>query len=85
MALDKTGYAGANQGTTSVKIPVDENGYIAAAGTTPAGKKNFSINKVNAENSLQDNQDVLDFFITLAQGSSDSLTNTMKVEWKVDS
>lgn len=85
MALDKTGYAGANQGTTSVKIAVDENGYIAPTGTTAAGKKNFSINKVNAENSLADNQDVINFFMTLAQGNSDSLTNTMKVEWGVES
>lgn len=85
MALDKTGYAGANQGTTTVKIAIDENGYIAPAGTTPAGKKNFSINRVNAENSLQDNTDVLNFFLTLAQGVGDSTTNAMKVEWTVDS
>lgn len=84
MALMKEGYGGAVQGTTKVKIPVDENGYIAPEGTTPAGTKNFSITKVNAENSLQDNTDVLNFFLNLAQGQSDTLTNTMDVKWSVD-
>lgn len=85
MALSKEGYGGAVQGTTKVKIGVDANGYIAQAGTTPAGTKNFSITKVNAENSLQDNTDVLNFFLNLAQGQSDSLSNTMDVKWSVDS
>lgn len=85
MALDKTGYAGANQGTTTVRIAIDDNGYIAPAGTTPAGRKSFSINRVNAENSLADNTEVLNFFLNLAQGVGSSDTNVMKVEWKVDS
>lgn len=84
MALEKTGYAGAVQGTTKVNIAIDDDGYIAPAGTTPAGKKSFSINKVNADNTLQDNTDVLNFFLTLAQGQSDSLSNTMEVKWSVD-
>lgn len=83
MALEKTGYTAAVQGTTRVNVATDENGYIAPAGTTIAGNKTFQINKVNAENSLTDNQDVLNFFLTLAQGQSDSLSNTMQVKWGV--
>lgn len=84
MALEKTGYTAAVLGTTKVNVGTDENGYIAATGTTIAGQKSFSINKVNAENSLQDNQDVLNFFIGLATGTTDSLSNTMQVKWGVE-
>ena len=77
MALAKTGYKGAVQGTTKVKVAVDENGYIAPVGTTAAGTKTISITKATAENSLQDNTDVLNFFLTLANGRQDSLTNTI--------
>lgn len=84
MALEKTGYTAAVLGTTKVNVGTDADGYIAAAGTTIAGKKSFSINKVNAENSLQDNQEVLDFFIGLATGTTDSLSNTMQVKWGVE-
>lgn len=84
MALAKEGYAGAILGTTKVNVGTDENGYIAAAGTTITGQKSFSINRVNAENSLQDNQDVLNFFIGLATGTTDSISNTMQVKWGVE-
>lgn len=84
MALAKTGYKGAVQGTTKVKVAVDENGYIAPVGTTAAGTKTISITKATAENSLQDNTDVLNFFLTLANGRQDSLTNTMSVTWEAD-
>lgn len=83
MALEKTGYTPAIQGTTRVNVAMDENGYIAPAGALVAGTKAFQINKVNAENSLTDNQEVLDFFLSLAQGQSDSLSNTMQVKWGV--
>ena len=83
MALEKTGYTAAVQGTTKVNIGITEDGYIAVAGDTVAGKKSFQVNKVAAENSLSDNTEVLDFFITLANGSSDSLSNTMSVKWEV--
>lgn len=83
MALEKEGYTSAVNGTTKVNIGIDENGYIAPAGTTPAGTKTFSINKVAAENNLADNTEVLSFFLSLAQGSQDSLTNTMQVKWGV--
>ena len=81
MALSKTGYKSAIRGTTKANVGVDENGYIAPEGTTPAGQKRFSINKVNADNSLTDNTDVLNFFLTLARGSQDSLSNQMQVTW----
>lgn len=81
MALAKTGYKSAVQGTTRVNVPVDEDGYIAPEGTTAAGNKRLTITKVAAENSLQDNTDVLNFFLGLANGRSDSLSNTMAVTW----
>lgn len=83
MALEKTGYSAAVQGTTKVNVATDSNGYIATSGSTATGVKGFSLNKVAAENSLVDNTEVLDFFITLANGSSDSLSNTMQVKWGV--
>lgn len=83
MALQKEGYSGANIGTTKVNVATDENGYIAGTGKIAAGVKSFSINRVNAENSLSDNQDVLNFFINLATGTTDSLSNTMTVKWGV--
>lgn len=81
MALEKTGYQSAVRGTTKANIGVDENGYIAIEGTTPAGSKRFTINKVNADNSLTDNTEVLEFFMNLAQGKQDSLSNQMQVTW----
>lgn len=83
MAMEKTGYAPAIQGVTKVNVAVDSEGYIAPEGTTSAGNKKLQI-KVNSENSLQDNTDVLNFFLTLANGRGDSLTNTMAVTWEVD-
>lgn len=83
MAMNKEGYKAAIQGTTRVNVAVDENGYIAAPGTTATSTKSFQINKVSAENSLIDNTDVLNFFLTLANGTSDSLSNTMTVKWGV--
>lgn len=84
MALEKTGYAAAIRGTTKANIGVDANGYIAPEGTTPAGTKRFSINKVNADNSLTDNTEVLDFLLNLAQGKHDSLSNQMSVTWNAE-
>ena len=83
MALEKTGYTSANQGTTKVNVGVDEDGYIAPAGGQAVGTKKFSITKVAAENSLQDNTDVLEFFLDLANGVQDSNTNVMSVTWGV--
>lgn len=84
MALEKTGYAAAIRGTTKANIAVDEDGYIAPEGTTPAGQKRFSINKVNADNSLTDNTEVLNFFLNLAKGQQDSLSNQMSVTWNAE-
>lgn len=84
MALEKTGYASAVQGTTKTKIAIDENGYIVPAGTTPAGTKTFTLSKVNSENSLSDNLDVLNFFMDLVNGSYDEQSNTMEVKWEVE-
>lgn len=84
MAVEKTGYKGAVQGTTRVNVAIDENGYIAPTGTSAAGSKKLTLSKVAAENSLQDNTDVLNFFLTLANGRQDSLSNTMSVTWEAD-
>ena len=81
MALDKLGYKGANQGTTRVNVAIDENGYIAQSGTVAASTKRVSINKVSAENSRIDNEDVLNFFIGLVGGRYDRNTNQMQVTW----
>lgn len=83
MALQKTGYTDAIQGTTKANVAIDENGYIATAGSTAAGNKYFTIKQANAENSLVDNTDVINFFINLANGSADSLSNQMSVTWEV--
>lgn len=83
MAMEKTGYTEAIQGTTRVNVALDENGYLAPEGTTAAGKKSFQISKVNADNSLVDNTEVLNFFLQLANGRADSLSNTMTVKWEV--
>lgn len=83
MAMTKTGYSDAKIGTTAVKVPIDSNGYIAPAGVESAGTKRMQINRVAAENDLTDNTEVLNFFLTLAQGQQDSLTNTMSVKWEV--
>lgn len=81
MALAKSGYRGAYQGTTKVNVAIDSNGYIAPAGTTAMGYKKVSITKANAENSLQDNTDVFNFFLGLVGGRHDANTNTMSVTW----
>lgn len=81
MALAKTGYKSAYQGTTKVKAAVDADGYLAPEGTLAAGTKIITITKAAAENSLQDNTEVLNFFLELANGRADSLTNTMAVTW----
>lgn len=83
LALEKDGYKPSITGTTKVKVGVDEEGYISPTGTTPTSQKTMSITRVSAENSLKDNTDVLNFFITLANGVQDSLTNTMQVKWEV--
>lgn len=84
MALAKTGYAGAVRGTTRVNVGVDAEGYLTPDGTTAAGTKKFQINVVSAENDLTDNTDVLNFFLGLANGVQDSLSNTMSVTWQAD-
>ena len=81
--MEKTGYSNAIQGTTRVNVAIDENGYLAPESVTAAGNKGFQISKVNADNSLQDNTDVLNFFLELANGRGDSLSNTMSVKWGV--
>lgn len=84
MALTKTGYKGAEQGTTKVNVAIDADGHLVPPGGTASGNKKFTITSVNADNGLTDNTEVLNFFIQLANGMSDSLSNTMAVTWSVD-
>ena len=83
MAMEKTGYTDAIRGTTRVDVAIDNEGYIAPAGVTAVGAKKFQINSVNADNTLNDNTEVLNFFLTLANGRGDSLSNDMSVKWTV--
>ena len=39
MAMEKTGYTAAIQGTTKVNIALDEDGYIAPIGTPAVSQK----------------------------------------------
>lgn len=82
MGLAKIGYKNAIQGTTKVNVAIDENGYIAPEGTQAAGVRKFNITKVSAENSLEDNTAVLNFFLGLVGGRQDQNTNTMAVTWQ---
>lgn len=83
MGLAKNGYRDAIQATTKVNIAVDSDGYLAPAGVVSAKFKRFSINKVAADNGLDDNSEVLEFFLRLANGRQFSDTNIMQVSWEV--
>lgn len=85
MAIAKTGYNTLNVATTSVKVNVDSNGYIAQAGDTVAGTKRINIKGVSIDNDLSSNTAVLDAFVTyFAGGSQDSLSNTMTAKWEAE-
>lgn len=83
MALSRTGYSDANQGTTRASVPIDENGYIADSGTTAAGTKYFSINHINPDNSAAENNQVLNFFVGLINSEVYSSTNRLQVTWTI--
>ncbi len=85
LALVKTGYANAIQGTTKTKIGVDANGLIVPPESGLAvGTKTFTLSKVSSDNSLEDNLAVISFFMNLVNGSYDELSNTMEVKWEVE-
>lgn len=84
MAFVKAGYKPAVIGTAAVKIAVDDNGYIAPEGTTPAGTKTFQVNRVAAENDLTANEAVLSFMLGLVDARYNRLSNTMQVKWTTD-
>ena len=83
MALEKEGYTSAVRGTTKVNVPIDNEGLIVTDTSISVATMKFQVSAVNAENSLADNTDVLNFFIGLANGISVSDTNTMQVTWEV--
>lgn len=81
--LSKTGYSDAMQSKTRVKVNVTEDGYIAREGDTVSGSKNFQINQANPNNSLDDNNKLLNFFINLVGGTILTQTNVASVTWEV--
>lgn len=84
MAFVKAGYLPAQTGTTSVKIAVDEEGYIAGDKDTPAGTKTFTINRVAAENDFTANDEVVNFFLSLVGARYNRASNAMQVKWTTD-
>lgn len=82
MGLAKTGYSDANQGTTRASVPIDSSGYIVDK-EDAAGTKNFTINHVNPENTLEQNTEVLNFFVGLINSETYSNTNRLQVTWTV--
>lgn len=86
MALAKTGYKDAQQGTASVLVPVTAEGYIATEEDTPAGTRRYNFNRVNAGNSKADNEAVLNFFIGMVGGyySTSGSASQMKVTWDAE-
>lgn len=81
--IAKSGYVNAYRGTTKAKVGYTADGNIAQQGDTIAKTKYFSVTTVNSENDLAENQTIIDLFIGIAGGSSDSLSNQMTVNWKV--
>lgn len=84
MGMIKSGYNPAYVGTTSVKVPMTEAGYIAAAGETASGTKRLQINRVAAENDLADNEEVLNFILGLVKAQYDRASNQMTVRWDTE-
>lgn len=84
MAFVKAGYIPAQVGTTSVKVAVDDNGYIAGDSDTAAGTKTFTINRVAAENDFTANDEVVSFFLGLVGARYNQASNTMQVKWDTD-
>lgn len=83
MALEKTGYIAAQKGTTKQKVMLNADGNIATEDDEVAATKYYSINQVNASNSLQDNAEVMELFLGFIGGGTDSLSNQMTVRWEV--
>lgn len=84
MGLPKTGYAEAKTGRSSEKLELNSDGMIAQDGEMVAGVANFSLTGLNASNSFQTNHNIIDFFVNLATGSTDSLSNKFSVSWEVE-
>lgn len=83
MATKKSGYIDAQRGVTKSLVGINQDGNIAQDGDTVVKSKYFSINAANADNNLAQNTKLINFFINLAGGSADSLSNKMIVTWEV--
>lgn len=83
MGLRREGYSDAMQGRTRVAVAMDANGNIATSGTQVAGTFNFTITQANPENSLAQNTQLLEFFMSLVDGAQYSDTNVATVTWEV--
>lgn len=86
MGLVKTGYRTQYRGKTKFNVPVDEDGLITSTADDDAvGTVRLTFDAVSADNGLVDNNDVIAFFLTIAGGSFDSLSNQMSVVWTAGS
>lgn len=83
MGLKREGYSDAIQGRTRVAVDIDAAGNIATPGTEVAGTFNFTITQANPENSLAQNTQLLEFFMSLVNGAQNSNTNIATVTWEV--
>lgn len=84
MALEKEGYIPVQRGTTRQKVGVNDNGDLVLDGEYTKSAKFININQVNADNSLKDNVEVFNKFMSfLGITASDPLSNQMTVKWEV--
>lgn len=81
MALVKEGYRSAIRGNISISVNLNEDGNIAAANETIAGKKNFTIRFANAENIYSANDEIFKLFLGFVNASYIPSTNKMTVTW----
>lgn len=83
--MEKEGYRPAYNGSASVRIDLDANGYVITDTDTEiaAGTKVFTINKATADNNAADNQRLFEIFIGFTNSSFTASTNTFSVKWEV--
>ncbi len=84
MGLAKEGYKAAIHGTTTFKTPVDEQGNIINdEEDVPAGMKTIRFTRANAENSANDNYELINALVSMTGATTEALTNTFDVKWTV--
>lgn len=79
--LAKEGYEPAIQGITTAAIDATADGMIAGEDDTPAGTKRLAIRVANAENSLAQNNELLNIFISICGAQRQNESNKFQVTW----